>query len=371
MVDTAMALEAETVLTMQDIHARFRLNWTGFSLDIDISIPGQGITALFGCSGSGKTSLLRCIAGLEQSAQGFLSVNGEIWQDENIWVPTYKRQLGYVFQEASLFQHLTVLGNLRYGIKRITGYQQICLDQAIELLGIGHLLDRKPDRLSGGECQRVGIARALAVNPRILLMDEPMASLDVKRKLELLPYLENLHNKLHIPILYVSHSPDEVARLADHLLVLDAGRVLASGPLVETLVRLDLPLRLGEDVGAILAAKIVMIDEQWCLAKIDFSGGSLWIRDQGLAVGSKVRVRVLARDVSLAQEYPGPSSIQNILRGHIETIANDEHPGLALVRIQIGDTILISRLTKRAAADLQITIGQELWVQVKSVALIE
>ncbi|WP_347986786.1 molybdenum ABC transporter ATP-binding protein [Methylomonas sp. AM2-LC] len=366
-----MALEAESGLNSHDIKARFQLNWTGFNLDIDISIPGHGITALFGSSGSGKTSLLRCIAGLEQATQGFLSINGEVWQDEDIWIPTHKRQLGYVFQEASLFQHLTVLGNLRYGIKRITGQHQVGLEQAVELLGIGHLLDRKPDRLSGGERQRVGIARALAVNPRILLMDEPLASLDIKRKQEVLPYLEQLHNELHIPILYVSHSPDEVARLADHLLVLEAGRILASGPLLETLARLDLPLRLGEDVGAILAARIAMIDTQWCLAKIDFPGGSLWIRDHGLAIGSKVRVRVLARDVSLAQEHPGPSSIQNILRGRIESMANDEHPGLALLRIQIGDSILISRLTKRAAADLQVVVGKEFWVQVKSVALIE
>jgi len=356
---------------MHNIKARFLLAWPGFMLDVDITFPGHGVTAIFGHSGSGKTSLLRCIAGLEQAAQGFLSVNGEIWQDEKSWLPTHKRPLGYVFQEASLFQHLTVMGNLRYGMNRIFDSRQDHLDKAIELLGISHLLNRKPDRLSGGERQRVGIARALAVNPKILLMDEPLASLDIKRKQEILPYLVHLHDELNIPILYVSHSPDEVARLADHLLVLNAGQVSANGPMVETLARLDLPIRLGEDVGTVLDASIGDIDTQWRLAKVDFSGGSLWTRDHGLPIGKKVRVRVLARDVSLAQAHPGQSSIQNVLFGRVDAIADDEHPALALVRVKVGDSILIARLTKRAIAELGVRLGQDLWVQVKSVALIE
>ncbi|WP_445366601.1 molybdenum ABC transporter ATP-binding protein [Methylomonas sp. BW4-1] len=356
---------------MDSITARFKVNWPGFALDVDITIPGRGVTALFGHSGSGKTTLLRCIAGLERAQQGFLSVNGEVWQDEQCWVPTHKRPLGYVFQEASLFSHLTVMGNLRYGIKRISDVQQVSLTQAIELLGIGHLLDRKPDRLSGGERQRVGIARALAVSPRILLMDEPLAALDLKRKQEILPYLEQLHDELNIPVLYVSHSPDEVARLADHLVIMDAGQVLANGPLTETLARLDLPIRLGEDVGAVIEAEIGIVDHEWHLARVDFSGGSLWTRDHDLSVGRKVRIRVLARDVSLAQTHPGSSSIQNVLHGRVDAIANDEHPGLALVRVSVGDTVLVARLTKRSAAELCVVVGQNVWLQVKSVALME
>jgi len=355
---------------MADIAARFRLDWPGFALDVDLALPGSGVTALFGHSGSGKTTLLRCIAGLERAPQGFLSVNGEVWQNEKHWLPTYKRPLGYVFQEPSLFGHLTVLGNLRYGMRRVSEHR-IGLDRAIELLGIGHLLQRKPERLSGGERQRVGIARALAVSPRILLLDEPLAALDIKRKQEILPYLDHLHDELKIPVLYVSHSPDEVARLADHLVVLDNGRALANGPLAETLTRLDLPIRLGEDAGTVLEARIGQFDREWRLARVDFAGGSLWTRDRDLPVGSKVRVRVLARDVSLAQTHPGQSSIQNVLRGRIDAIADDEHPGLALVRVQIGESILIARLTKRAAAELHVSPGQEMWVQVKSVALIE
>ncbi|MDP2003835.1 MAG: molybdenum ABC transporter ATP-binding protein [Desulfurivibrionaceae bacterium] len=356
---------------MEKIEARFHVDWPGFSLEVDCVLPDRGVTALFGPSGSGKTTLLRCIAGLERAQKGFLSFKGEIWQDDTTWLPTHKRPLGYVFQEASLFPHLTALGNLRYGIKRATTEHKVSLDQAVELLGIGHLLDRKADRLSGGERQRVAIARALAVSPRLLLMDEPLAALDLKRKQEILPYLERLHDELEIPVLYVSHSPDEVARLADHLVAMEEGRVVASGPLIETLARIDLPIRLGEDIGVVLDAVVGERDEAWHLARMDFPGGSLWTRDMGNVVGRKVRVRVLARDVSVTRKHQAQTSIQNILPGRVSAIANDEHPGLALVRIQVGASVLIARLAKRAVAALEVSPGQEIWVQVKTVALLE
>lgn len=355
---------------MAGIEARFRLDWPKFCLDVDLTLPGRGVTALFGHSGSGKTTLLRCIAGLERAPRGRLAVEGAVWQDDTHWLPTHKRPIGYVFQEASLFAHLSVLGNLRYGMRRAAGASDVRLEQAIALLGIEHLLERRPERLSGGERQRVGIARALAVHPRLLLMDEPLAALDSARKQEILPYLERLHEELDIPVLYVSHSPDEVARLADHLVAMEGGRVLSSGPLGETLTRLDLPIRLGEDAGAILEGTIGEIDQHWHLARVDFAGGSLWARDHGLPAGHRVRVRVLARDVSLAVE-PGTSSIQNVLRGAVDAIGDDDHPGLALVRMRIGPSILLARLTRRAMAALGVVSGQVLWVQVKSVALLE
>jgi molybdate transport system ATP-binding protein len=356
---------------MEKIEARFHVDWPGFSLEVDLALPDRGVTALFGPSGSGKTTLLRCIAGLERARQGFLSFKGEIWQDDTTWLPTHKRPLGYVFQEASLFPHLTVLGNLRYGLKRATTEQKVSLDQAVELLGIGHLLDRKADRLSGGERQRVAIARALAISPRLLLMDEPLAALDLKRKQEILPYLERLHDELEIPVLYVSHAPDEVARLADHLVAMEDGRVVANGPLIETLARIDLPIRLGEDIGVVLDAIVGERDAAWHLARMDFPGGSLWTRDLGTFVGRKVRVRVLARDVSVTRQRQTQTSIQNLLPGRVSAIANDEHPGLALVRIQVGASVLIARLAKRAVAALELSPGQEIWVQVKTVALLE
>ena len=355
---------------MESIHACFRLEWPGFCLDVDLKLPPRGVTALFGPSGSGKTSLLRCIAGLERTLNGRLTVGGEIWQDATHWVPTHKRAIGYVFQEASLFSHLTVMANLNYGRRRITGAAWVSVEQAIQLLGISHLLDRKPDRLSGGERQRVAIARALAVNPRLLLMDEPLAALDLNRKREILPYLERLHDELQIPMLYVSHSPDEVARLTDHLVVMESGRVLTNGPLAETLARLDLPIHLGEDIGAIIEATVAEIDREWHLLRVDFPGGNLWARDGGLPVGHRVRVRVLARDVSLA-DRPGHSSIQNVLKGTVDAIGEDEHPGLALVRVRIGEAKLVARVTKRAASSLALNVGQEVWVQIKSVALLE
>ena len=355
---------------MNGIDARFRLDWPGFSLDVDLALPGRGVTALFGHSGSGKTTLLRCIAGLERPSLGTLTVNGEVWQDEQRCLPTHQRPLGYVFQEASLFPHLSVLDNLRYGMKRSAAAQRVSLDQAITMLGIDPLLDRKPDRLSGGERSRVGIARALAVSPRLLLMDEPLAALDHDRKQEILPYLERLHDELDIPVLYVSHAPDEVARLADHLVVLQAGRVLASGPLGETLARIDLPIRLGEDAGVVIDAHIVERDTDWHLARVEFAGGSLWVRDSGHALGRPVRVRILARDISIAREKIEHTSIQNILPARITAIGNDTHPALALVRMNVGAAPLIARLTKRSAAQLDLREGMAVWAQIKAVALI-
>lgn len=356
---------------MSEIQARFRVVWPGFLLDVNIRMPHRGVTALFGHSGSGKTTLLRCLAGLERASDGNLVVNGEIWQDEKKWLPVHKRPLGYVFQEASLFDHLSVLGNLRFGMKRVSNDRTVSLDQAIQLLGIEHLLDRKPKNLSGGERQRIAIARALAVSPRLLLMDEPLAALDLKRKQEILPYLERLRDELEIPIVYVSHSPDEVVRLADHLISMDEGKVIAHGPLTETLTRMDLPVKIGEDICAVLPASICEVDPQWNLSKVCFSGGALWLRDSGLPVGRRVRIRVYARDVSLAKQRPDQTSIQNVLLGNIDAIGADEHPGLAIVRVKIGDSKLVARVTKRAIADLNFSKNQDVWVQVKTVALME
>ena len=355
---------------MSGIQVRFRLDWPGFTLDVDLTLPKRGVTALFGHSGSGKTTLLRCIAGLERAPMGVLTVNGEVWQDDSHWLPTHKRPLGYVFQEASLFPHLSVLDNLRYGMKRSATAQRVSLDQAIELLGISSLLERKPDRLSGGERSRVGIARALAVSPRLLLMDEPLAALDLKRKHEILPYLERLHDELDIPVLYVSHAPDEVAHLADHLVVLDGGQCLANGPLVETLARLDLPIRLGEDAGVVNDAVDVRRDPQWHLASAAFPGGELWFRDGGHPVGHRARIRILARDVSIARERIDGTSIQNTLPARIAAIADDTHPALALVRLDVGGSAVIARLTHRSAAALELKPGMAVWAQIKAVALI-
>jgi molybdate transport system ATP-binding protein len=358
---------------MNKLQARFKLDRADFSLDVDLDLPNRGVTALFGHSGSGKTTLLRCIAGLER-AQGALNMNGEIWQDATTFLPTHKRALGYVFQEASLFPHLTARGNLEYGMKRAASQMdRAALDHVIDLLGIGPLLDRRPDQLSGGERQRVAIARALAVKPKLLLMDEPLAALDLARKQEILPYLERLHEELEIPVLYVSHAPDEVARLADYIVVMQAGHAVAAGPLTETLARLDLPIHLGEDAGVVLDAVVAERDAQWQLARATFADNpdaGVWVRDGGHAVGHPVRVRILARDVSLAITRHTGTSIQNILPGVVETLADDSHPALALVRVNVGGVKVVARLTRRSAHDLGLTPGQIVYAQIKAVALI-
>lgn len=360
------------------IQARFQLAWPGFAIDVDLDLPAHGVTALFGQSGSGKTTLLRCIAGLERAPKGRFAINGEIWQDDEQnarqgsghWIPTHQRPLGYVFQEASLFPHLTVLGNLRYGLRRAANAHQQGLDQAIALLGIGHLLDRKPEGLSGGERSRIGIARALALRPRLLLMDEPLAALDVKRKQEILPYLERLHRELDIPVIYVSHAADEIARLADHLVVMESGHAVAVGPLATTLARLDLPIQLGEDVGVVLEALVVERDATWHLARVEFPGGSLWVRDGGMPIGQVVRVRILARDVSIALHQVTATSIQNCLPATVDELVDDQHPASSLLRLQVGTMPLLARLTRRSAMGLGLAPGMHVWAQIKTVALI-
>jgi len=353
------------------IEARFDVGLDQFALKVDLRLPGRGVVALFGPSGSGKTTLLRCFAGLQSGAAGFLRVNGESWQDDSQghFLAPHRRSLGYVFQQSNLFAHLSVKGNLEYGMNRVpASRRKVAWQQAIELLGMETLLGRMPNDLSTGERQRVAIARALLTSPGLLLFDEPLASLDLARKQEVLPYLARLRDELSIPMLYVSHSPDEVARLADHLVVLDKGKVVAAGPLAETLSTLDLPIRLGEDVGAVVEGVVGECDLQWHLTRVDFEGGSLWARDTGAILGARVRVRILARDVSIARGK-FDSSITNVLPAVVVGQGEDEHPGLTLVRLQIGAQFVLARLTRRAAADLELTVGLQVWAQIKAVSL--
>ncbi len=349
---------------MENIEARFQIKLSGFTLDVDLKLAGHGVTALFGHSGSGKTTLLRCIAGLKRTSQGYLSVNGDVWQNSRYFRPVYKRPLGYVFQEVSLFPHLTVMGNLCYGMKRVRKNIKVGLDKAIQLLGIAHLLNRKPDGLSGGEKQRVAIAQAIAVSPSILLMDEPLAALDIKKKQEILPYLQQLRDELDIPILYVSHHPDEVTQLADNLVIMENGSVAVDGPLEHVLSRIDLPILIGDDAGVVIDTCVAMIDSAWHLCRMDFDGGSVWTRDHGIAVGSNARIRILARDVSVSKSRLEKISIQNSLQGVVDEIGDDKHPGLTLVRVKVGSSFILSRLARRAVADLNLKSGDSVWVYV-------
>ncbi len=356
------------------IQARFRVDYPDFSLDVDLDLPGQGVTALFGHSGSGKTTLLRLIAGLMRVPNGRLSVNGCIWQDGETFLPTHRRPLGYVFQEASLFPHLNARRNLEYGMKRTANAMDpAALRQVIDLLGIGHLLDRRPHQLSGGERQRVAIARALAVQPALLLMDEPLAALDLKRKQEILPYLERLHDALEIPVLYVSHSPDEVARLADTVVLMEQGRALAVGPIAEVFSRTDLPLAQDQDASALIECTIASHDDRDALTRVAFAGGRLWLGRLERPVGATVRARIHARDVSLALVEPTSSTILNILPARIQELREIEQAQV-LVRLAVGDdpgTPLLARITRHSCVRLGLQVGQPVFAQVKTVALMD
>ena len=355
------------------IHAQLRMSHPGFQLDVELTLPGRGISALFGPSGSGKTSCLRSLAGLEHKTAGRVEVNGECWQDSasGRFVPPHRRPIGYVFQDANLFAHLSVKGNLEYGMKRVAqGRRRVVWAQAIELLGIGHLLERSPDRLSGGERQRAAIARALLTSPELLLLDEPLAALDFKRKQEILPYLERLHGELDIPVIYVSHAADEVARLADYLVLLDEGRVVAQGLLQETLARLDLPTAFGEDAGVVIDSVIAGHDPSYHLTRLAFPGGEVLVARRDEAIGRPLRFRVHARDVSLALEKAEGTSISNLLPACVEQVVAADTPAHVLVRLNAQGTPLLARITRRSADQLAVQPGTALWAQIKAVALL-
>lgn len=347
-----------------------RLPRAGFTLDVDLSLPDRGVTALFGPSGSGKTSLLRGIAGLERSLGGRVRLGDRVWQDGASFVPPHRRAVGYVFQEASLFEHLDVRQNLEYGRKRApASRQKVSLDKAIALLGIGQLLSRRTTQLSGGERQRVAIARALAASPRLLLLDEPLAALDAARKNDLLPYLQSLHDELDIPVLYVSHAADEVARLADHLVLLADGRAIANGPIGALLTRLDLPLAHGDGAEALIEAQVESHDREFSLTTLIFPGGQFFVPHKDLAVGQAVRLRVAARDVSLTLQHPHGTSILNSFPVVVDQI-EPEGSAQVMVRLLAEGVPLLSRITRKSADALALQPGKRVYAQAKTVALL-
>lgn len=352
------------------IEARFDITRGDFTLDVDLDLPSQGVSALYGHSGCGKTTLLRAIAGLDRHRGGYLRVGGDTWQQDDRFVPTHQRRLSYVFQEASLFAHLNVRGNLEYGAKRAPNVERrVSLDDAIELLGIGDLLARKADTLSGGERQRVAIARALAVSPRLLLMDEPLAALDQASKQEILPYLESLHDELEIPVVYVSHTRDELARLADHLVLMEAGRVTAAGAVNEMLTRLDLPFAHGGDADAIVEAVVTGYDDDYSLTYLEFAGGRFRVAGRALPIGGRARLRLGARDVSLTLDRQSGTSILNIFPTIVDELIAEGDSQIT-VRLLAGGVPLLSRITRKSAMDLNLKPGASVYAQVKSVAVL-
>lgn len=359
---------------MVGIQAEIKSHLGDFTLDIELDLPGRGITALFGHSGSGKTSVLRAIAGLAPF-KGYLTVGGEQWQREGNVLPVHRRSLGYVFQEASLFPHLSVQENLLFGFNRIPKKaRQLSLAQVVEWLGLEPLLQRRPHHLSGGERQRVAIGRALLSSPSLLLMDEPLSALDEQSKHEIMPYLERLHDFLPIPVLYVSHSLTEVARLADHMVWLKAGRVHDSGRVQEMLTRMELALSHGDEAAAVLDTVVAGHDEKYHLTALDCRFGRLWVRALDKRLGESVRVRIPARDVSLSLEEETQSSILNIWRAEVVDIAAAD-PGQVLVKLccpeRLGSQPLLARITCKSHDRLGLRIGSQLFARIKSVGLLE
>ena len=351
------------------IECKIKIQLESFMLDANFSIPDRGITVVFGPSGSGKTTLLRAIAGLEKSDKGFLKIGDSVWQKGEDFLATHKRQIGYVFQDAALFDHLDVKGNLNFVIKRAIGLKEDFIESIHNLLEIKTLLNRKTTQLSGGERQRVAIARALLTNPKILLLDEPLSALDLKRKNEILPYLDSIHNDLEIPILYVTHSQDEMSRLADHLLLIEDGNIVGSGPVNDMLTRFDMPLSHGGDAVSIIEAEVLKRDSEFNLMHLDFLGGQFIVPDNSFPVQTKVRIRVVARVVSLTKSKQVDTSILNIFPAMVQEIVN-EGEAQVMVRLQIKETILLACITRKSSYKLRLEKGSEVFVQVKSVAIL-
>lgn len=355
------------------IQANLVLPQDAFTLQVSLDVPAQGVTVLFGPSGSGKTSLLRCLAGLEPRVTGQIRVGDALWLDSAVGVhcPPWQRPIGMVFQDASLFAHLTVAGNLDFGLKRTPPeLQRLSRAKVIELLGLAPLLKRYPAGLSGGEKQRVAIGRALLTSPRLLLLDEPLSALDATRKGEILPYLETLRREWAIPMFYVTHAMEEVTRLADTLVLLDQGRVVGAGVPSALLSRLDLPDVFADEASVLLPVVVQERDEADHLARLGFAGGELWVPSGRLQPGQTSRVRIHARDVSLALSPATDSSILNRLPAKVLDSRPAGHPGHCMVQLQVGQEVLVARITQRSHQALRLRPGLPVWAHIKAVVLV-
>ena len=342
-----------------------------FELDIHFC-SGRGLTALFGRSGAGKTSVVNAIAGLVRPDRGRIVVDGVVLLDteRGIRAPAHRRRVGYVFQESRLFPHLTVRQNLLFGRWFARGFAPAApLDDVVDLLGIGTLLDRRPGRLSGGEKQRVAIGRALLAGPRLLLMDEPLASLDTRRKDEILPYIERLRDQASVPIVYVSHAIAEVTRLASTIVLISDGRVRAVGPLQDVMGRAELyPMTGRFEAGAVLAVRVAAHDARWGLTELAGAFGKLTVPRLPAPVGAALRVRIRARDVIIAATPPTAISALNVLAGRVEAVVPIEEAALE-VQLRLGDERLLARVTRRSGATLGLVPGREVFALIKTVAI--
>ncbi|MHA2936836.1 molybdenum ABC transporter ATP-binding protein [Vibrio sp. RC27] len=358
---------------MQDLHAEFAIDYPSFRLDVSLTLPAQGITVLFGHSGSGKTTCLRAMAGLEHLSSGYFSVGNEVWQDskKGVFVPTYQRDLGYVFQEAGLFPHLSVKQNLEFGWKRTPKEKRkISVIEICQLLGIDHLLERSTEQLSGGERQRIAIARALLTCPKLLLMDEPLSALDVGLKSEILPYLEKLQQTFEIPIVYVTHSVQEMARLADHIVLFNRGQIVASENAQTVMSKPEYLPIFRDEIGSIFDTTVTEHQDPQ-ITKLDVGGVVIWAPGTVGEVGDRYRCRILASDVALSLKEPSLTTMLNQLPvtiSSIEGMNNASGQALVVLKLPNGQKLL-AKVTLRSIAVLGLEEGLTVWAQIKSVAL--
>jgi molybdate transport system ATP-binding protein len=357
-----------------NLSVELRHQFPTIKIDIAFSVPSPGVTMLFGPSGSGKSTVISAAAGLLRPDECRIAIGNDILVDTRagIWLPPERRRVGLVFQDSRLFPHMSVANNLMFGMRR-TQARHVDFDEVVELLGIHSLLARRPNTLSGGERQRVAIGRALLTQPQLLLMDEPLASLDASRKAEILPYLARLKTMLRLPVLYVTHSLDELLQLGDSVVLIEAGSVLEAGPIAEMSARPDLPLARRDDAGAVLTCRIAAHDAARQLTRLDWGRAALWIPQSDLADGQEVRVRVPAREVILARgdvELPGDAlSLHNVLPGKVRAIAADPDHRAVLVEVALGGGSILSRVTPDAVARLALAPGTSVSALIKSMSI--
>lgn len=359
--------------TPLSLHIRLRLERGSFCLDINDTLPTTGITAVFGPSGAGKTTLLRCLAGLETSAEGTLTRGAVTWQDHTrkLFVPSHQRGVGMVFQESRLFDHMSVRANLEYGFRRTPAEQRrIAFQEVAAALHLDPLLDRTPAQLSGGERQQVALGRTLLASPQLLLLDEPLSAMDRALKDAIMQFLVQLPKRMGIPILYVSHTLEEVIRLADNLLLLEEGKVSGHGRLVDMFRRLDSSLALRDDAGAVLEAKILAHDDHYHLSTLDFAHQHLFVSRLAEPIGTILRLHIQARDVSLTLHPPADSTILNILPCTITALASGRIPAQKLIKLDVAGQALLARITRKSCDQLGLKPGLKVYAQIKSVALV-
>ena len=353
------------------LEAKFRMNYPGFNLDVELTLPAKGVTVVFGPSGSGKTTLLRCLSGLERAPSGTLKLAGQVWQDDGIFIPIHQRKVGLVFQESRLFPHLSIQQNLLYGYQRTQSVERnLHLDEVVEVLGLAALLKRTPDKLSGGEKQRVAIGRALLTSPKLLLMDEPLASLDMQRKAEIIPFIKRIEDEFKTPIIYVTHSVDEVLQLVDTMVILQAGKVANFGPVQEVFSDVRLRQVLGEEqLGAVLETSVAGHDEEFELTRLDFMGQTLNVPKQNIPVGQNLRVHIHSKDVSLSTAPPaGVTSVLNILQAKVAKIGT--LGGYSVdIELDAGQPILAT-ITRKSLANLNLKPGQPVYAHIKAIKMI-